>query len=996
LLLKDRVNVHEFISYSSVDGKDFAFRLADALLVGPTPITTWLDKRSLMPSRDWDVQIAEAISTCHSFLFVMTPDSVEDVSVCKIEWTRALQYKKPIVPLSFYPKVTIPFRLANRQYIDFTADFDSVLAKLRSYLLWLRSPAGILQSMKDRLADAKRDLRRATIESERTRIEEEIKQLEHDISGQQIIVDDPGAAIHRIEQTIEQGLRQERREATPVTSTVGITLINPPPGVVPSYFQDRSVETRIIGQFLQNDALYLVAIVGRSGIGKTALACRFLKSLERGQVSDNGGSLGVDGIVYLSAVGSRRISLINILSDLSALLPIEAAKDIQVSLKDPKKSPEAKVHDLLSLLGTKHIVLLLDNFESLVDPATRQIFDKELDEGLRAFLNFPYHAVKIIITSRVIPQSLLLTQPGRQKIIELDEGLGSPFAENLLREMDEDGKIGLRDASPELLSKAREYTRGYPRALEALFAALSVDRDTSLEDIIGVAESQLPENVVEALVGEAFNRLDPLSQQVMQALATYHFPVTVTAVNYLLQPYGPGMDSADILKRLVNMYFVRREVGRYYLHPADRLYALRRIPRGSEADRSVVSDVPFTQFALLHHAAEYFKHIRKPREQWKTVEDLAPQLSEFDLRCTGEEYDTAAQVLDEIDLDYLLLWGYANDVRLMRERLANHITEDHLRINQAKSLGTLSAILGNLNDAIDYYHQMLSLVQVANDQHNEIYALNGLAGAYRRLARYTEAITYSQQALFVANQLGDMRSEGSIAATLGGIYWSLGRYQEALQYQQQALFMARQSHDQRGEGYALGGLGSTQLSLGHIDEALAHYQQALSIFRAIGHRQGEAYILESLGRAYFNAGKLEEALTSSMQSLTLHTDIHNRRGEGHSAFNIARIYRAKHELDAALEYAERARQSLVESRVPEGATAQALVNVVKAALTNDKIAEAQALLVCAKSPANTGDLKESVEFAHEAQFIAQAEKLTNVELEARELIEEYDRKITGS
>jgi hypothetical protein len=49
--------VREFISYSSVDGRDFAFRLADALLVGPTPITTWLDKRSLMPNRDWDVQI---------------------------------------------------------------------------------------------------------------------------------------------------------------------------------------------------------------------------------------------------------------------------------------------------------------------------------------------------------------------------------------------------------------------------------------------------------------------------------------------------------------------------------------------------------------------------------------------------------------------------------------------------------------------------------------------------------------------------------------------------------------------------------------------------------------------------------------------------------------------------------------------------------------------------------------------------------------------------
>src|SRR5205814_1900096 len=143
-----------------------------------------------------------------------------------------------------------------------------------------------------------------------------------------------------------------------------------PPGVVPSYFQDRSVETKIIGRFLQNDALYFLAIVGRSGVGKTALACCFLKYLERGQVLDDGGSLRMDGIVYLSAVGSCRISLTNILADLSAMLSVEAAKKIQKSLKNPKISPEVKLHDLLSSLGTKRVVLLLDNFESFIDPIT--------------------------------------------------------------------------------------------------------------------------------------------------------------------------------------------------------------------------------------------------------------------------------------------------------------------------------------------------------------------------------------------------------------------------------------------------------------------------------------------------------------------------------------------------------------------------------------------------------------------------------------------------
>ena len=133
--------------------------------------------------------------------------------------------------------------------------------------------------------------------------------------------------------------------------------------------------------------------------------------------------------------------------------------------------------------------------------------------------------VNALITTRVAPRELNLCEPGRQRTMTLDEGLESPYAENILREMDEDGKLGLkaREETDPLLRRAREKTRGYPRALEALFAILSSDRYTTLEELLDIA---LPENVVEALVGEAFSRLDATAQKVMQALAVYNRPVT--------------------------------------------------------------------------------------------------------------------------------------------------------------------------------------------------------------------------------------------------------------------------------------------------------------------------------------------------------------------------------------------------------------------------------------------------------------------------------------
>ena len=67
---------HFFISYSTVDGGDFALRLADELDAGPPPIPAWVDKRRLRPGEDWDDQIVDAIRTCKGLLFVMSLDSV--------------------------------------------------------------------------------------------------------------------------------------------------------------------------------------------------------------------------------------------------------------------------------------------------------------------------------------------------------------------------------------------------------------------------------------------------------------------------------------------------------------------------------------------------------------------------------------------------------------------------------------------------------------------------------------------------------------------------------------------------------------------------------------------------------------------------------------------------------------------------------------------------------------------------------------------------------
>ena len=211
------MNNHVFISYSTADGLDFARKLADELEGGEDKfIDVWFDKRDIDPARDWDDQIIEGIKSCKCMVFVMSEDSTAAGSMCKNEWTWALKYKKPVIPILYHPDAEQPFGLGNRQWIDFTGEFEHGLAKLRKFLREMDSPAGLLQALKDRQADAERDLRRSKGDKAK-RIQTEIEDLKKQIETQQKVVDNPQAAAAQTEQNIQSGLERERQPETPIS-----------------------------------------------------------------------------------------------------------------------------------------------------------------------------------------------------------------------------------------------------------------------------------------------------------------------------------------------------------------------------------------------------------------------------------------------------------------------------------------------------------------------------------------------------------------------------------------------------------------------------------------------------------------------------------------------------------------------------------------------------------------------------------------------------------
>jgi tetratricopeptide (TPR) repeat protein len=909
-----------FISYSRVDAEDFARQLADELVAGPPTYPVWLDARDLEPGGDWDTQIRDALQACGGVLFVMTADGVQDHSVTKSEWAWALKYKKPVIPLRAEAGAELPFRLASRQFLDFSDGFDVGLARLRNYLVSVGSPKWVLRDLRDQQAEAERELPRADPE-QRPRIRQDIDDLRRRVGEQERLVADPGAAARRTEERIAAGLEQQRQPERPEVAPARARFVNQPPVAAPSYFQDRHNESEQIGEFLRAADERIVTVVGRGGVGKTAMVCRLLKAVEGGQLPDGLGDLEVDGIVYLSPSGAHPVSFPNLFDDLCRLLPDEVAGRLRQAYREPHHSPAELMRSLLDAFPSGRVVVLLDNFEDVIDSSSVDLglTDPVLDEALRALLAAPPHAVKVIVTTRVAPRGLLLDHPERQRLLDLDEGLPSPYAERVLRARDPDGRLGLLTADDELLGLARERTRGYPRALELLAAILFADRGTTLAELLAETAG-LPGNVVQALVGEAFSRLDPLAQQVVQALAVYPVPVPPVAVDYLLQPYQSAIDAAPVLGRLVNMQFVRREAGRYYLHQVDRDYALSRLPEGEIADRDADPPV-LTRQALRHRGAGYFEQTRTPREDWKTLDDLGPQLAEFELRYQGSDSDAAAQVLLGIDFDYLTQWGHYRLTAEMHERLQGHLDDPFTSATSKTSLATCYYLLGQFTRATDLFEQALAIARETGDRVGETSALGNLASCYGDLGQIPRAIELYEQALAGARETGNRGGEARWLDGLAICYAALGQTARAIELYEQALPIYRETGNRADEARGLLNLGNSYGELGQTAQAIELYEQALAIARQIGYRLAEAASLASLGEAYGDLGSWDQGARYSQEAIDIADAIGSAQAQSEARRTLALIQlltgdlaAARQAINAARDHdypADRARLSLL-------------------------------------------------------------------------------------
>ena len=209
---------------------------------------------------------------------------------------------------------------------------------------------------------------------------------------------------------VGSGIQREQIPAEP-QPVLASKFVNPPPATAPTWFQGRQAETRQLARYVTDPAVRMVTVVGRAGIGKTAMMCRLLKGFEAGRIPDVEGDIAnvtVGGIVYLSSNGVHKVQYPTLVADLLRLLPMDESQRLHRIYHDPHRTPTEMMLALLETFPAgEPVVVLLDNLESVMDTEHENLTEQALHQALSAVLAAPAHAVTVIATTRVLPSALL-------------------------------------------------------------------------------------------------------------------------------------------------------------------------------------------------------------------------------------------------------------------------------------------------------------------------------------------------------------------------------------------------------------------------------------------------------------------------------------------------------------------------------------------------------------------------------------------------------------
>lgn len=312
----------------------------------------------------------------------------------------------------------------------------------------------------------------------------------------------------------------------------------------------------------------------------------------------------------------------------------------------------------------------------------------------------------------------------------------------------------------------------------------------------------------------------------------------------------------------------------------------------------------YTCRSLELRAAQYYARIRKPKCEWKTIEDLAPQLAEFEHRIRARDYDSAYQLVEALDADYLLLWGYYTRLISLRTQLLGNLTDRCWCANNQGRLGLAYQNQGRYTEANALYRAALDIARQVQDHREECVEIHRLGTVARAMGQIPQAIQYYQTSLalvlgyetFDINtftlddiEFGDIDTRlGIWISDLGSVYRCLGQTDLAIKAYELALQIDRRIQQKRWEVADLLRLGSVHRDQGEFALAIDYYQATWVLADAIHYRKGQMIAQGLLGTVYRLSGDIDAAIHAHSQALEIAKETGDSRGIRYQCIGLAK------------------------------------------------------------------------------------------------------------
>ncbi len=717
----------------------------------------------------------------------------------------------------------------------------------------------------------------------RTRIKEikrEIKRLENIKSSEQ---------YGETNQIVGSTVRPKHREVLQKISQypiVGLRFIN-----TDHFFKDRQEELSGLRELLSNEKVKFVCIVGRGGIGKTALVSKICAEVEQGGVRLPGtqSNLGADGILYFSCRGMSHPTVERIIGSFSHVLDPERRAHLTTCLCDATIPIVEKMNFLLSKLNEGRYLLVLDNLEEALD-SNNTVADRDLWIFINQCMITP-NGLCLLATSR---EPIVIDHVQAMRVVKLDQGLPESDGIALLRDLDPDGNLGIRDAPDELLATTVHRCFGIPKALEAISGILCSDPTLTLSKLLD-NKALFNDQIVENLISEHLSRVTRDQRLVLQALAIFNQPVSREAVQYLIRQFFPEIDVKECLKSLVRNLFVtyHRDTETYMLHSLDQYYIYSNMIEEGHCSLS----------ACHRRAAAYYELmpvVSNPTD----ILDIENQLRARQHYFLIGEYERAGEIAS-VWGRLLNRWGYYSILDGMLEE----------SIQTTKGLLLAKAFLGKIavyslqNDwqrALEYNTKTIATIAEipGGEERNFLcLAMINLSYIYTRLAQFPTAIDTAEKALILSKELGNEVLESRCISILALAAVTVGNYDDAVLYGHRSLTISDALPRQEvGSVYAhsFDIMGKVHLARGEYAEAMVLFKKALKERKDVNSKFGMGHSYNNLGIAYAFLGEYDNAIDNLKLSLAIRQEIKHIQGlvETYRSFGI--VYQMIGQFDEAL------------------------------------------------------------------------------------------------